>query len=42
MIFVTHELGLARELANQWVFLHQCAVEEQSPPREVFANPRSA
>jgi len=41
MIVVTHEMGFAREVSNHVVFLHQGRLEEQGPPREVLARPRS-
>lgn len=41
MIVVTHEMGFARDVASEVVFLHQGRVEEQGPPGEVFSNPRS-
>ena len=41
MIVVTHEMGFAREVANQLVFLHKGEIEEQGPPREVLAAPKS-
>jgi len=41
MIVVTHEMGFARDVASEVVFLHQGRVEEQGPPDEVFSNPRS-
>ena len=41
MVVVTHEMGFAREVSNHLVFLHQGRIEEQGPPREVFANPKS-
>jgi arginine/ornithine transport system ATP-binding protein len=41
MLVVTHEMGFAREVANQLVFLHQGVVEERGDPREVLANPQS-
>jgi arginine/ornithine transport system ATP-binding protein len=41
MVVVTHEMGFAREVSNQVVFLHQGRVEEQGNPREVLANPQS-
>jgi ABC-type histidine transport system ATPase subunit len=41
MIVVTHEMGFAREVSSETVFLHQGRVEEQGPPQEVFSNPRS-
>jgi arginine/ornithine transport system ATP-binding protein len=41
MIVVTHEMGFAREVANQLVFLHKGVIEEQGVPREVLAAPKS-
>ena len=41
MVVVTHEMGFAREVSNQVVFLHQGLVEERGNPREVLANPQS-
>jgi arginine/ornithine transport system ATP-binding protein len=41
MIVVTHEMGFAREVASDVIFLHQGRVEEQGPPAEVFGNPKS-
>lgn len=41
MIVVTHEMGFAREVANQVIFLHQGRIEEQGSPAEVFGNPKS-
>jgi len=41
MLVVTHEMGFARELSSQVVFLHQGLVEEQGPPAQVFENPAS-
>jgi arginine/ornithine transport system ATP-binding protein len=41
MVVVTHEMGFAREVSNQLVFLHQGRVEESGCPREVLANPQS-
>ncbi|MBU1331015.1 MAG: ABC transporter ATP-binding protein [Gammaproteobacteria bacterium] len=41
MVVVTHEMGFAREVSNQLVFLHKGVVEERGNPREVLANPQS-
>ncbi len=41
MIVVTHEMGFAREVSNQVIFLHKGRVEEQGPPQEVFSSQRS-
>ena len=40
MIVVTHEMGFAREVGDQVVFMDGGVVVEQGPPREVFANPQ--
>jgi ABC-type histidine transport system ATPase subunit len=41
MLLVTHEMGFAREVASEVIFLHAGRVEEQGPPAQVFGNPRS-
>ena len=41
MVVVTHEMGFAREVSNQLVFLHKGLVEETGCPKEVLANPQS-
>ncbi len=41
MIVVTHEMGFAREVSNQAIFLHAGQVEEQGSPEQVFLNPAS-
>jgi ABC-type polar amino acid transport system ATPase subunit len=40
MIVVTHEMGFAREVGDQVVFMDQGVVVEKGEPAEVFANPR--
>ncbi|EJL03114.1 MULTISPECIES: ABC transporter ATP-binding protein [Pseudomonas] len=40
MIMVTHEMGFARKVSNQLLFLHQGLVEEQGGP-EILDNPQS-
>jgi polar amino acid transport system ATP-binding protein len=40
MLVVTHEMGFAREVANQLVFMDGGVVVENGPPREVLANPK--
>jgi polar amino acid transport system ATP-binding protein len=42
MIVVTHEMGFAREVADQVVLMDDGIVVEQGPPAEVFENPREA
>ncbi len=41
MVVVTHEMGFAREVSNQLVFLHKGLVEERGCPKDVLANPQS-
>ncbi len=41
MIVVTHEMGFARDVSSHLMFLHEGRVEEEGPPVETFANPRS-
>jgi len=41
MIVVTHEMGFARNVSNQVMFLHQGLVEEQGSPDEIFTQTRS-
>src|SRR6188472_1143911 len=40
MVVVTHEMGFAREVADQLVFMDDGVVVESGPPREVLANPK--
>jgi polar amino acid transport system ATP-binding protein len=40
MIVVTHEIGFAREVADQLVFMDNGVVVERGNPREVLANPK--
>ena len=40
MVVVTHEMGFAREVANQLVFMDDGVVVESGPPRDVLANPQ--
>jgi len=41
MIIVTHDMRLARDVANHLIFLHQGIIEEQGNPDTVFDNPKS-
>jgi len=41
MIVVTHEMGFAREVSSEVIFLHEGRIEEQGPPAQVFGAPRS-
>lgn len=40
MIVVTHEMGFAREVANQLVFMDEGIIMERGDPREMMANPK--
>jgi len=40
MIVVTHEMGFAREVADDVVFMDEGVVVESGPPGDVLANPR--
>ena len=39
MLVVTHEMGFARDVASDVVFLHQGRIEAKGPPRQMFGNP---
>lgn len=41
MALVTHDMHMARDLADHVIFLHQGVVEEEGPPSELFGAPRS-
>lgn len=41
MIVVTHEMGFAREVSDQVIFLHEGKIEEQGAPDKVFEQPES-
>jgi polar amino acid transport system ATP-binding protein len=40
MVVVTHEMGFAREVADELVFMDEGVVVEAGKPREVLANPQ--
>jgi len=42
MIVVTHEMGFARELGTEILFMEQGQVVERAPPVDFFASPREA
>lgn len=42
MVVVTHEIGFAREVSTEVIYLSEGLIEEQGPPSEVFVNPKSA
>ncbi len=41
MAIVTHEMGFAREVADRVLFLDDGVLLEDSPPNELFSNPKS-
>ena len=41
MIVVTHEMGFARDVSSQVIYLHQGLVEEAGPPQQVLGSPQS-
>ena len=41
MVVVTHEMGFAREVANQLFFMDDGIVQESGDPRTVLANPQT-
>jgi polar amino acid transport system ATP-binding protein len=40
MLFATHEMAFAREIADQVCFLHHGRILEQGRPDELFGDPR--
>ncbi len=42
MILVTHEMGFARRVATQTIFMHKGKIWEQGPSAALFANPQTA
>ena len=40
MLVVTHEMGFAREVANQVVFMDEGVIVEQGTPEQVIRNPK--
>ena len=40
MIVVTHEMGFAREVADELVFMDGGVIVESGPPRDVLGNPQ--
>ena len=41
MLVVTHEMGFARDVASEVVFLHEGRIEAQGPPSLIFDSPPS-
>ena len=40
MVVVTHEMGFAREVADQVIFMDQGVIVEQGPPKQVIDKPK--
>jgi len=41
MLIVTHDMAMARDVADHVIFLHQGLIEEQGPPSTIFSAPKS-
>ena len=41
MIVVTHEMGFAKEVADQMIFMDEGMIVEKANTKEFFANPKS-
>ncbi|MGN0508750.1 MAG: glutamine ABC transporter ATP-binding protein GlnQ, partial [Ruminococcus sp.] len=41
MVVVTHEMGFAREVGTNVVFVDDGVIVEQGEPKEFFENPRN-
>ena len=41
MIVVTHEMGFAKEVADQMIFMDEGMIVEKAPTEEFFSNPKS-
>ena len=41
MVVVTHEMGFAREVGTEVVFIDEGVILEQAPPAEFFGNPKN-
>jgi general L-amino acid transport system ATP-binding protein len=41
MLVVTHEMGFARTVADNIIFMDRGEIVEMAPPAEFFANPKS-
>lgn len=42
MLIVTHEMGFAREVSNEVIFMHDGVIAERGTPAEIFDNPQNA
>ena len=41
MVFVTHEMGFAREVGTRVVFIDEGKIQEEGPPAQIFTNPQN-
>ena len=41
MVVVTHEMGFARDVADDVIFMDKAVIVEQGPPKQVFDNPQN-
>ena len=41
MIVVTHEMGFAKEVADEVIFMDEGKIVEEAPPEKFFNNPES-
>ena len=41
MLCVTHEMGFAREVADQVIFMSDGIITEMAPPEEIFDSPKN-
>jgi polar amino acid transport system ATP-binding protein len=41
MVVVTHEIGFAREVGDQLIFMDQGVIVERGAPRDMIADPKS-
>jgi polar amino acid transport system ATP-binding protein len=42
LLIVTHEIGFARSVADEIIFLEAGTILEQGPPEELFLHPKNA
>ena len=42
MLVVSHEMGFARSVADEIIFMEDGVILEQGPPNQLFVNPREA
>lgn len=41
MLFVTHEIGFAREVCDRMIFMDEGRVVEDGPPEAILSNPQN-